>query len=380
MVTQGSTQNKLNLVVDHANATAVLTLLGDWTVRHLPTERELDAGGVGSSINKLIVNGSQLGEVDASGAWLLLRAVRKLPFKQEQIEWIGFTESQQKILHLILEMKHEPLQVPGNFLYRAMVNLGRYTLDMKAGTGKLVGFYGQWWLSFLRTLRQPSRLRVKSVFYHVHEIGIQAIPIVVLMAFFISLVLGYQGANQLRQFGAKEYTINLVAISHLREMGVLISAIMLAGRSCSAFAAQIGVMRMNEEVAALRTLGLDPFELLVLPRVIAIMIALPVLTFIADIAGLVGTYFVAWVYLDLSYAQFYDRVHHAVTDMTFYVGLMKAPVFAFCIGMIGCYQGLQVRTSATELGLRTTAAVVQSIFWIVLMDAIFSVIFTSLNL
>jgi phospholipid/cholesterol/gamma-HCH transport system permease protein len=176
------------------------------------------------------------------------------------------------------------------------------------------------------------------------------------------------------------FTVNLVAISMLREMGVLITAVMASGRSCSAFAAQIGVMQMNDEVAALRTLGLDPFELLVLPRVLGILIALPALTVVSDIAGLFGTYFVATAYLHMSYEQFMSRLQPAISDMTIYIGLIKAPVFAIVISVIGCFHGMQVRSSATELGQRTTTAVVQSIFLVVVIDALFSVIFTLMGL
>lgn len=374
-------EDKAKLVLDHPNAVAVVTLNGEWTVHHLPKGARVVLGGIPKTFQRLVVNGTGLEEVDTSGAWLILQTISQFSFSPQHIEWIGFSDSHLKIIRMIAKMKHESVPRPvRGAAATSLIELGKYCVGSVAGAMTLTSFFGQLCISAKRVILHPSRIRFKSIIYHVNEIGIQAIPIVVLMAFFISLVLGYQGANQLKLFGAKEYTVNLVAISLLREMGVLITAIMLAGRSCSAFAAQIGVMQMNDEVAAMRTLGLDPFELLVLPRIIAVIIALPVLTFIADMAGLLGTYFVASAYLGISYAQFSDRVLHAATDMTFYIGLMKAPVFAFYIGLIGCYQGLQVRTSATELGLRTTAAVVQSIFWIVLMDAVFSVIFTSMNL
>lgn len=373
--------DKASLVLDHPNRVAVVTLSGAWTVTHLPKDGRITLEGIPAGFQRLIVHGGALGEVDTSGAWLMLSTIRQLPFTPEQVEWVGFSTSHEKLLGVIARMQHESFPEQKNSaVYKAFMELGKYCVGSVEGTITLTSFFGQLFLSLWRIVLHPSRLRFKSVVYHVNEVGIQAIPIVILMAFFISLVLGYQGANQLRLFGAKEYTINLVAISHLREMGVIITAIMLAGRSCSAFAAQLGVMQMNEEIAAMRTLGLDPFELLVIPRLLGVIIALPVLAFIADITGLFGTYFMASFYLGMSFPQFADRVLHAANDMTFYVGLMKAPVFAFYIGIIGCYQGLQVRTSATELGLRTTAAVVQSIFWIVLMDAVFSVIFTMLNL
>lgn len=372
---------RAQLALDSANAVAVLTLSGEWTVHHLPEEERVVFSSLAGRYSSLIVNGATLGEVDTSGAWLIVKAVRTLGVDVAAIEWAGFSDSHIKLLSLVMGMSYEPGNVrTGSFVYRSVVGLGQYCVETAGGSMKLTSFFGQLCGTVVRTFLHPRRLRFKSVIHHANEVGIKAMPIVIMMAFFISLVLGYQGANQLRQFGAKEYTVNLVGISMLREMGVLITAILAAGRTCSAFAAQLGVMRMNEEVAAMRTLGLDPFELLVLPRILGTIIALPVLTFVADLSGLLGTYFVASAYLGLSYMQFVQRLMQAVTEMTFYIGLMKAPVFAFFVGMIGCYQGLQVRTSATELGLRTTTAVVQAIFWIVLMDAVFSVIFTMLNI
>lgn len=374
-------QDKARLVLDHANAVAILTLSGEWTVQHLSQKDPLSFGTIPKAFTHLIINGSNLEAIDTSGAWLILQGIRSYHFTPDSIEWIGFSDSQVKILKMIAAVKHEKLRSRSHGpLFHFIRDMGGFCVGTVQGGITLTSFFGQLCLTVKRVLRHPGRLRFKSVVYHINDIGIKAMPIVIMMAFFISLVLGYQGANQLKLFGAKEYTVNLVAISLLREMGVLITAIMLSGRSCSAFAAQIGVMQMNDEVAALRTLGLDPFELLVLPRVIAVVIALPILTFVADIAGLAGTYFIASSYLGLSYPQFADHVLHAANEMTFYIGLMKAPVFGFFIGLIGCYQGLQVRTSATELGFRTTAAVVQSIFWIVLMDAFFSVIFTWMNI
>jgi len=192
-------------------------------------------------------------------------------------------------------------------------------------------------------------------------------------------VTGYQGATQLQKFGADIFTVDLVAISVLREMGVLITAIMVAGRSGSAFAAQIGVMQVNEEVDAMRSLGLDPYELLVLPRVLGLLIALPLLTFLADIVGLVGAWFVSAALLDISWAQFLSRLEAVVTPHTFFIGLSKAPVFGLLIALVGCQRGMMVRASADEVGRQTTLAVVQSIFVVLVFDALFSVFFTTMG-
>ncbi len=372
---------KAQLVVDHANAVAILSLSGEWTVHHLPEEERVSFQKIPANVQKLIINGSNLEEVDTSGAWLLVKAIRTCGFALDQIEWMGFSTSHLKLITMINNVKHDiPKTNHSSEIYNSLVKLGRITEYFRHEMYMLVSFFGQLCLAFAKTVRHPSRLRFKSVIYHANEVGINAMPIVILLSFCISLVLGYQGANQLKPYGAMTFTVNLVAISMLREMGVLITAIMASGRSCSAFAAQIGVMQMNDEVAAMRTLGLDPFELLVLPRVLGMLIALPALTFVADLAGMLGTYFVASVYLGLSYKQFMSRLQPSITEMTFFIGLIKAPVFAVIVSIIGCFQGLQVRSSATELGARTTMAVVQSIFLVVIADALFSVVFTLMNI
>lgn len=371
---------KAQIVWDTANAAAVLSLQGEWTVRNLPQAERVELGQLPRGAQKLLINGSGLEEVDTSGAWLIVKAIRSLGIKAEDTQWVGFPPSLLKLVQMIDRVKHDAnYGRRRSYTYNALVNLGKYCETLRKETAQLISFFGQICVAFVRILINPRRLRFKSVVYHANHVGINAMPIIILLGISISFVLGYQGANQLRPFGQMPYTINLVAISMLREMGVLITAIMASGRSCSAFAAQIGVMQMNDEVAAMRTLGLDPVELLVLPRVLGILIALPVLTVVADAAGLVGTYFVATAYLDMSYAQFMARLQPSISDMTIYIGLIKAPVFAVIIGVIGCFHGLQVRTSATELGHRTTTAVVQAIFLVVVIDAIFSILFTLLN-
>ena len=259
-------------------------------------------------------------------------------------------------------------------------HVGKTSLSIVQGAYTLTAFFGQLCVTLGGSIITPKRLRLRSLVYHINEVGIKAVPIVALMAFLISIVLGYQGATQLEKFGTTIFTIDLVATSVLREMGVLITAIMVAGRSGSAFAAQIGVMQVNEEVDAMRTMGLDPFEMLVVPRVLAILIALPILTFIADIVGLFGALFVSSTLLDISLLQFLERLNGAVGLSTFGIGLIKAHLFAILIGMIGCLQGMQVRGSAAEVGARTTMAVVQSIFLVILADALFSILFTVLGI
>jgi phospholipid/cholesterol/gamma-HCH transport system permease protein len=222
----------------------------------------------------------------------------------------------------------------------------------------------------------PRRLRLTSLVHHCQEIGLNAVPIVALMAFLIGVVLAFQGAAQLRQFGAEVFVVDLIAISVLRELGILLTAIIVAGRSGSAFTAAIGSMKMREEIDAMRTLGLDPVTILVVPRVLALMLMLPALGFIADISGLLGGALMSWIELGVSPAVFQSRLVGNTDVWHFGVGMIKAPFFALIIGIIGCYQGMMVGGNAESLGRLTSASVVLSIFMVIVMDAMFSIFFS----
>jgi len=242
-----------------------------------------------------------------------------------------------------------------------------------------LAFFGRLAVTFLRATVSIHRLRIPSIARHVYETGVLAIPIVSLIAFLISIIVAYLSSQQLRNFGAEIFAVDLVAIAVLRELGVLLTSIIVAGRSGSAFAAEIGVMRLNDEIDALQSMGMDQFEVLVAPRVIGLMIALPLLTIIADAMGLVGGgLLLAWL-IEIPLEQFVSRVQDALAPTTFWAGLIKAPVFAYIIALVGSYRGLQVRDSSRELGRLTTAAVVQSIFLVIFMDAVFAVVFMELD-
>ncbi|HYB56378.1 MAG TPA: ABC transporter permease, partial [Alphaproteobacteria bacterium] len=214
---------------------------------------------------------------------------------------------------------------------------------------------------------------------HMERTGLDAMPIVGLLSFLIGVVIAYQGADQLRKFGAEVFVVNLLGISILREMGILLTAIIVAGRSGSAFTAEIGTMRVNEEVDAMITLGLDPIEVLVLPRTLALVLTLPLLTFYADIMGLAGGCLMAISTLDLTIAQFLKQLQTSVAIEHFWVGMYKSPVFAFVIAMIGCYEGLNVERSAESVGRQTTKSVVEAIFLVIVLDAVFSIFFTKIE-
>jgi phospholipid/cholesterol/gamma-HCH transport system permease protein len=240
-------------------------------------------------------------------------------------------------------------------------------------------FGGQLLASAAAAWRSLKRLRIPSVVRHMHETGVQAIPVVAVIALLISVISAYIGAQQLRPFGAEIYTVDLVTIGVLRELGVLLTAIMVAGRTGSAYAAELGVMKLNDEVDALESMGMNPYEVLVLPRVAALVLVMPLLTVVADAMGLVGGALLTNYLLELPWSQFVMRLDSSVSDTTFWAGLVKAPVFGLLISLTGTLRGLQVRESSRELGRLTTVAVVQSIFLVIFADALFAIYFLEID-
>ncbi len=267
-----------------------------------------------------------------------------------------------------------PLSVEG-----PIAKLGRWTVLQGNEARGVLGFLGRISAVIGHVFSRPQALRLPSVTRHVYETGVKAVPIVSLIAFLISVVVAYLGAQQLSKFGATIYVVDLVALGVLREMGVMLTAIMVAGRSGSAFAAEIGTMQLNEETDALRAMGMNPVELLVVPRILGLIVALPLLTVIADAMGLTGGCLLSLLELRIPPAQFISRLREAISATTFWAGLIKAPVFALLIGAVGTYRGMQVRESARELGRLTTVAVVQSIFLVILADALFAVFYERID-
>ena len=264
-------------------------------------------------------------------------------------------------------------------LPRTTEALGRRVLAARDGLREVLLILGRVVVSFGRGLASPRRLRGISVARHLVETGVQAIPIVALLAFLIAVIVAYIGAKELRDFGQEIYVVDLITLSVLRELAVLLTAIIVAGRSGSAFAAEIGAMKLNDEVDALEAMGLDPVEVLVLPRVLALLIAMPLLTVVADFMGLAGGALLSWSLVDIPFTQFIIRMDEAIAPTTFWAGLLKAPVFGFLIALIGTLRGLQVRGSSRELGRLTTLAVVQGIFLVILADALFAVLYLEID-
>lgn len=356
---------------------------GNWTITNIAAIEKTLATFLEAKEGCIIrfqCNG--LKNIDTSGAWVLYKKYQSFLNRGHKSEFKGFQDKHFRIVKTIIEApkEHCPDVKFGVNPLDMLVRLGELTFNGCYHMTQAATFLGRLYVSLFRVLIHPKRMRFASVIRHIQETGLNAIPIVAMIAFLFSVVLSYQGAVQLRQFGAEVFTVNLTAVSVLREIGVLMTAILVAGRSGSAFAAEIGVMKIREEVDALETMGADIFEVLVVPRVLGLVIALPLLVVIADLVGLVGGGLMSYALIDMPPNLYMDRVLGAVKVNDYLVGMIKAPVFAFLIATVGTFRGLQVSGSADSIGRFTTLAVVQSISLIVLADAIFTIVFTKVGM
>jgi phospholipid/cholesterol/gamma-HCH transport system permease protein len=356
-----------------------LALHGDWSLAAMPgIEAQLKSLPATLKGN-LICDWTQARAPGISPAWALLRRLAEAA--PLTISHAGnpphFLELLQK-LHVDRHAAYSALSAEPT-LERLVGKLGRWSVLQGVHARGVIVFLGRIATVVGQAFSRPGAWRLSSLVRHVYETGITAIPIVALIAFLISVIVAYLGAQQLSRFGADIFVVDLVTIATLREMGVLLTSIIVAGRSGSAFAAEIGVMQLNEETDALRAMGMNPIELLVVPRVLALVIALPLLTIIADAMGLAGGGLLSLINLHIPLPQFTARMRESLSPTTFWAGLVKAPVFAVLIAMVGTYRGMQVRDSARELGRLTTVAVVQSIFMVILADALFAVLFVQIH-
>jgi phospholipid/cholesterol/gamma-HCH transport system permease protein len=259
-------------------------------------------------------------------------------------------------------------------------NIGKNTLEVYTDIKDFLAFLGQLFSTLFHTLLTPKNIRFKEIVYHIHQSGFNALIIIGLTSFLVGMVIAYQGSVQLAKFGADIFIVDTVGISIVRELGPLITAIVIAGRSGSAYTAEIGAMKITEEIAAMRTMGFDPYNFLVLPRIFALMIALPLLIFFSDLMGILGGMVASGMQLNISFSQFVDRLYEVLEVKHYILGMIKGPVFAFIIAAVGCFRGLQVSDNTESIGLHTTASVVNSIFLVIAFDALFSVIYTELDI
>jgi phospholipid/cholesterol/gamma-HCH transport system permease protein len=359
-----------------------LIVAGSWVIseaRRLdPMLKALDPRGYA----RIVIDCGTLERLDTVGAWLLLRTKRVLELKGLEVQAVNVREEYRALVHTIdHECRAPPAQLPAPHTFTdRLERIGRGLFHALDQAHALVGFFGLVVLATVSTILQPSRLRVAALFHQLEETGVNALPIVGLLSFLIGVVVAYQGADQLRQFGIEVFTVNLLGVGILRELGGLMAAIIVAGRSGSAFTAHIGTMKVNQELDAIEISGLSIVEVLVLPRLLGLLVTLPLLTFYSNIMGLLGGMVMCYFDLSITIPAFLHQLRDAVVGWTFWVGLIKAPVFAFIIGIVGCYQGLHVERNAASVGKLTTLAVVESIFLVIVADAIFSILFSVLGL
>jgi phospholipid/cholesterol/gamma-HCH transport system permease protein len=356
-----------------------LLLSGDWSVSGMPSI-EAQLKSLLEPLHGVVVcDWTHAQAPGISSAWVLLRRLADAGrtdagIAPMEIRHMGNPPHFLELLQKLHVDRHTALsQAVPETLERLVGKLGRWAVLQGAHARGVIIFLGRIATVIGEAFSRPRALRISSLARHVYETGVTAIPIVSLIAFLISVIVAYLGAQQLSRFGADIFVVDLVTIAVLREMGVLLTAIIVAGRSGSAFAAEIGVMQLNEETDAL------PIELLVVPRMLALIIVLPLLTVIADAMGLAGGGLLSLINLHIPWPQFTARLRESLSSTTFWSGLVKAPVFAILIAMVGTYRGMQVRDSARELGRLTTVAVVQSIFMVILADALFAVLFVQID-
>jgi phospholipid/cholesterol/gamma-HCH transport system permease protein len=301
----------------------------------------------------------------------------KLFQQRGEVEVVGYTENQKEMYELLHE--HMATGIPprkeGFF-----EEIGKGTVEVLHDIKGFVSFLGELFSTFLYLLVHPGKVRFKETVYHIHQSGFNALVIIALTSFLVGMVIAYQGSVQLAKFGADIFIVDTVGISIVRELGPMITAIVIAGRSGSAYTAEIGAMKITEEIAAMRTMGFDPQNFLVLPRIFALMISLPLLIFFSDLVGIFGGMVASSMQLGISFDQFVSRLNEVLGVKHYILGMIKGPVFAFIIAAVGCFRGFQVSDNTESIGLHTTASVVNAIFLVIAFDALFSVIYTELDL
>jgi len=326
---------------------------------------------------EIVIDASAVTAMDTSGAWLLHRTMRTLAEQGRSVELRGLRPEFDALLKLIAS---RPLAQSTAAASGMLARIGEIAWRSLRDTLGMLSFVGEAAVMLLRSLAQPRRIRWLPILHNLQTAGFEALPITGLLSFLMGIVIAYQGAEQLQRFGANIYVANLVGLSMVRELSPMLTAIIVAGRSGSAYAAQIGTMKVTEEIDALRTIGVGPLELLVLPKMLALILALPLLTVYTDVMGVLGGMVMARAQLDVSFSAFLGQLDDAISLHSYLIGIGKAPVFAVIIALVGCYQGFQVGGSADSVGRQTTVSVVQSIFLVIVTDALFSIAFSWVHL
>jgi phospholipid/cholesterol/gamma-HCH transport system permease protein len=319
---------------------------------------------------------SNTGEIDTIGAWTVWRFA-----DEHRARITGASEQAERLIETVRESASKAPIAPERLplFERVFTDTGQHVINFGRGVVRFIGFLGAVIIAFGAIVRHPRRFPYRALVRQFELVGVSALPIIGLMSFLIGIVVAQQGAAQLRQFGAEIYTINLTGRLSLRELGVLMTAIMVAGRSGSAFAAQLGTMKLTEEIDAMRTIGVSPNEALVIPRILAAVLMMPLLGFYSAMIAIVGGAFIADISLGIPFLTFLSGIREVVPTYDLWVALIKAPVFGLIVALAGCYQGMQVEGDSEQVGLRTTMAVVQAIFMVIVLDAFFAVFFTEVG-
>ena len=360
-----------------------IALTGGWTARRMgPITHRLDAVRAAAGA-EMVVDGTQVDALDTAGVWVLQNLLRRLRAEGATATLTGLSAPLARLMDSIARefvdqaARPPPASAPTQ---SALQRLGHGAVSEVKEALAMLAFVGETAAALARCMMHPALLRWRPVLFNIRTAGFDALPIVGLLSFLLGVVVAYQGADQLRQYGANIFVADLVGVSMLREFAPLITAIIVAGRSGSAYAAQIGTMAVTEEIDAMQTLGIKPQEMLVLPKLLALLITLPLLTVFADVLSVLGGMLMARQQLDVGFVEFLDRFIKAVGTSTLLTGIGKAPVFAVIIAVIGCYQGFCTHGGADSVGQHTTRAVVQAIFFVIVADAVFSVVFSALDL
>jgi phospholipid/cholesterol/gamma-HCH transport system permease protein len=360
-----------------------LSAAGSWTAEYAGAiEPQVDAATRDITARSIAINITRVDYLDTYGAWLIERAIRSWKNQGREARLVGLREDYRGLFEKVHSGTQTLLPPPPrpNSIIATLESVGRTMASAGSDLVQLAQMLGSLLVALKRVALRPTTFRFTSMVHHLERVGWRAVPIILLITLLIGAILAQQGIFHFRKFGADIYVIDMVGVLVLREVGVLIVCIMVAGRSGSSYTAELGAMRMREEIDALRTMGFDPVEVLILPRILALVIAVPVLTFLGSMAALYGGGLVSWLYGGIQPEVFLARLREAVSSTTFEVGMIKAPFMALVIGIVACVEGLQVQGSAESLGEKTTNSVVKSIFLVIVFDGIFAMFFASIGM
>lgn len=373
-------ENEATLTIDLSNNQ--INLSGSWSIQNI---RSLSTHYMEKSWpkdSKITIDGDAVKKMDSAGAWLLNQCLQLLKKHNNTFELTQFHPEHIEMLKLVepdleaINKSEPPKKEKKGFLY----TLGKETCTRSEEALKFLSLIGELWLLIIKGFHSFRVFHIPNICNAIYHTGYRALPILAMLSFLIGVVLAYQMGLQLETYGANIFIVYLTGVAILREFGPLIAAIIVAGRTSSSFTAEIGTMKVNEEIDALMTMGISPVQRLVLPKTVGLIIVFPLLIFWADLFGLIGSMIMSKVMLGIGYSDFFQRLKTDVGDTHYYIGLSKAPFFASIIALVGCYQGFAVTFSADSVGFQTTKSVVQAIFLIIIADAFFSVLYSWFDL